>query len=1248
MKKIMSFVIVSITLLINGIAGYAQTQQSDIEKSVETAAASIRSALLSNQNIDISAHIDTLEKYLHEKPVSLKLSVKYFAIFTLNGYYLEKQIPKVNYDELIEATMVTQKFDAFYDPFYINCAYGLGMEYENRGLYARAVDAYELTLKAFAKVNQGNHSLFDYNIQKRISQLYYLQLGNIPEWLVAQEKAVDIIEQISGQNNESYIKDLDELSLAYQLNNQYEKSDSCLFIRQNYFEKNNLQHSPEYIETLDERASVKRMLPVPQYKEAINLYEKILSLQTDGMPEYANTLYEMAMCYREQENLKQAKFYADISANIAQKNQDENIDLLFNLIQLYKTSNGIEQARALINNISFDPKDNLSLLSKMAYIYALIDDYQQSRKYVEQAKIQADKRIASEDNTLNFSNELGDLSNALLVLGEYEDVIKYQEISLNITKQAFGEDHSISRKIRIFLVGLYSMVGNYDKALDLLEFLTQNKDAPDYLEILHNQADLYSTIGSFDKAISIYETILSYQLNPLTKCNILLSLSGCYVSKADLLKEEEKNNETINPINNAREYALQLLNLSKEEYGTNSEQYILSLNQTAAVYCLLDSFQIAREYADNCLNVINENHFGDSERASYLGSLAFVYAEMKDFSKAIELGEEIKKIQQKINNEKPLEEYYTLFLLSESYLGNHNFERAQYYYTGLYKNLIENIQKNFSYMTGQQRENYLRVYQSQLYNAGKFIDISNSKDSFSKVVYDVSLFSKGLLLRTTNDIREAVYSLGNRSLINDFEQLGSLRQQIDALQQKGNYDKDNVQTLENQADSLDKAVTQASQAYRNLKADMAMTWQDVQKQLKPDEAAVEFVNFRLFDTQWTDSTMYAALVLRPGMESPAWIPLCEQKDLESVLQATVKEDSLQIKNLYNTKGKKLYQLVWQALEKELPDVKTVYYSPSGLLYKIAFNALPTENENVLLSDKYNLHLLSSTREIARLKKETTAVSAQDTTVVYGGLTYDRQQLAYHQPEEQSSENDDIPYWKRHRAAELPDAGLRSGFSWDTLPGTRKETKEIVSLLKSKHIPSQYYTDDKGTEESFKQLSGTKTGVIHLSTHGFFLPDIENKVVEDFVRHLGGGKEKPFENPLLRSGLIMSGANDQWLDKEVIQDDREDGILTADEIARLNLTKTKLVVMSACETGLGDVKNSEGVFGLQRAFKLAGVESLIMSLWKVPDNATAELMTTFYQQWLSGQSKQNAFKNAQQKVREKYKSPYYWAAFVMMD
>jgi CHAT domain-containing protein len=239
---------------------------------------------------------------------------------------------------------------------------------------------------------------------------------------------------------------------------------------------------------------------------------------------------------------------------------------------------------------------------------------------------------------------------------------------------------------------------------------------------------------------------------------------------------------------------------------------------------------------------------------------------------------------------------------------------------------------------------------------------------------------------------------------------------------------------------------------------------------------------------------------------------------------------------------------------------------------------------------------------------------------------------------------------RKRDAELPDMESRSGFSeWNYLAGTKTETERIVNSLSGRNIPHRFYTEDTGNEESFKSLSGTQTGVIHLATHGFFLPDAENKAVDEIVRQLGGNKDKPFENPLLRSGLILSGANNQWRAKEYVLDENiEDGILTADEISRLNLTKTRLVVLSACETGLGDVKNSEGVFGLQRAFKLAGVESLIMSLWKVPDEATAELMTTFYDEWLAGKSKQEAFRAAQQKVRDRYNSPYYWAAFVMMD
>ena len=190
-----------------------------------------------------------------------------------------------------------------------------------------------------------------------------------------------------------------------------------------------------------------------------------------------------------------------------------------------------------------------------------------------------------------------------------------------------------------------------------------------------------------------------------------------------------------------------------------------------------------------------------------------------------------------------------------------------------------------------------------------------------------------------------------------------------------------------------------------------------------------------------------------------------------------------------------------------------------------------------------------------------------------------------------------------------------------------------------------FTEIAGNEESFKNLDGHKVGVIHLATHGFFLEDLKDEN-RDLIQRLGGSGPKSGKNPLLRSGLILSGANNAWSGKVV--EGVEDGILTADEIARLNLTGTRLVVLSACQTGLGDVNNSEGVFGLQRAFKLAGAETLIMSLWEVSDNASSDLMSAFYREWLGGKSKQDAFKEAQRLVREKYPAPYYWAAFVMLD
>jgi CHAT domain-containing protein len=386
------------------------------------------------------------------------------------------------------------------------------------------------------------------------------------------------------------------------------------------------------------------------------------------------------------------------------------------------------------------------------------------------------------------------------------------------------------------------------------------------------------------------------------------------------------------------------------------------------------------------------------------------------------------------------------------------------------------------------------------------------------------------------------------------------------------------------------------------------------------------------------------------MEAPAWIPLFEEGRLAEILsRAEGQHSSEQARILYEIFGAELYAAIWQPLEAALAGVKTVYYSPSGLLHKIAFNALPADSGR--LADQYDLNLVSSTREVVYFAKNN-AEAAPVAAVVYGGIDYDTEAgLMRLAAQEMLKDGVEIAATPDTAVAAVLSAertrGARGGV-WSPLPATRIEARSIQGYLRESRVAAALFEDSYGNEESFKQLDGAKTALIHLATHGFFLTDLERDYEEEErMRQMGEMVPKVRDNPLLRSGLVLSGGNHAWTGAPV--EGVEDGILTADEIARLNLVGARLVILSACQTALGDVNNSEGVFGLQRAFKLAGVESLIMSLWEVDDNATAKLMNAFYGEWLiKGKSKQAAFKEAQRQVRVEYPAPYYWAAFVMMD
>ena len=235
-----------------------------------------------------------------------------------------------------------------------------------------------------------------------------------------------------------------------------------------------------------------------------------------------------------------------------------------------------------------------------------------------------------------------------------------------------------------------------------------------------------------------------------------------------------------------------------------------------------------------------------------------------------------------------------------------------------------------------------------------------------------------------------------------------------------------------------------------------------------------------------------------------------------------------------------------------------------------------------------------------------------------------------------------------------DSTLRSS-TWNDLPFTGKEVDSIARILRTGGVQTQLRKGYDATEEAFKTIGKNSPSprILHIATHGFFFPDPKNNPQSEFRNPpLGEPVFRRSDNPMIRSGLILAGGNGAWSrgpGSKPYKPGAEDGILTAYEISQMDLRNTELVVLSACETGLGDIAGNEGVYGLQRAFKIAGAKYLIMSLWQVPDKQTSLLMTTFYQKWLQGKMEiPEAFRAAQKELRERGFDPYQWAGFVLVE
>lgn len=820
-----------------------------------------------------------------------------------------------------------------------------------------------------------------------------------------------------------------------------------------------------------------------------------------------------------------------------------------------------------------------------------------------------------------FENYLYDLKNHFKQ-GEYEQGIPRLIQYRNYYKRLYPQDGNIYIIINQILAQSFYYLGKAAEAEAILQEsidLLKNdfSDSPIYRHILSDFGLLYSDLRNYDKANELFnEAVYLYEKNLDLGSDFATTLSNF------ALVQRALGNEL---------WAKMMIDWAKEIITTNNDRGNESL---AAILMNLGIIYGELGFKEEGIaNLLEAKEICDKEKnmivkTELLNNIAVMYLEKKNYKIALKYYEDAFDTSQN-----PLRRFFvgmqmawTKFLLKDKNSLSTSVELSQ--------EIISDVIDKFTFMSNEEREHFWEVSNWELNVLNTILANSGKSDCWGNI-YNNTLFSKGLLLKTSNIIKNEIFNSGDKESISLLNRKIYLEK---FLEQEGIND-DSLKLIKDSINSYDKLLAERSSGYASFKKELSTNWSDIRLSLNKDEAAIEFVEIPVIEKDSiTPLRKYYALLVRDNQKHPQLIPLCLTHEIGELLtrKSKIKLEKF-VSELYSSDspdqsiGNKLYSCIWEPIEKELNGVHTIYYSPIGQLNSVSFGAIISNS--LCLSEKYNLHLLSSTSEVIKFKqKQNTSIND---AIIYGGIKYDTG------TEELIAEA--RGYGRTNELTRsIESDSTRSG--WKYLEGTEREASNIVSILKGANINSRMIKENKANEESFKALDQASPSLLHIATHGFFLSDPIQIELNPFMQKK---QAKWYSSPLLRSGLLFAGANRAWLGEDLVEG-IEDGILTAEEISKLNLSKTKIVVLSACETGLGEVVSTEGVFGLQRAFKLAGVQTLIMSLWKVPDLATSKLMIEFYNYWINGLEVHQAFQKAQQLIKQEYPSPYYWAGFVMLD
>lgn len=949
-------------------------------------------------------------------------------------------------------------------------------------------------------------------------------------------------------------------------------------------------------------------------------------------------------------------------------------------------------AKVLDKELRPQHSDMLNILNHLGVYYELTDQYAKAIATLNKAALAA--RAKFSDTDFKYGDELTFLSRLQIKLGQYEDAEKNIDKALTILENFRKDEDKKGLLVNAIdtKANLYGIKGLFDEASDALARsgkILKKADSDlgiDALSTAQDLASLFIQLGNYsetaeilDKLIEEYEKVYgpksSRLVEPLVNKGKLLLAQGDY-TEADKIANRanqiavgiygEKSTKTastqkllaeidytIGDYDKAEDNIVLAIASQEKQFSRNHIEVAKSLSLLALTkfYKGEDRKQVEKimlesrdimgaklgkdnpQYADILKNMavlyISEKKYDQAfsaltqaetiwrtktgqknsiQAAAIFALTGDVYYQLKNYDRATEFYTRGKDVYERYFSDTHPEYVKILSKIAKVYYMKKDFKAAKKNIEQALNNYENFIKQFFPALSEREKAKYWNTIKGdfEFYNTLAFSQLEDFRDLSGKV-YNYQLLTKALLLSSSIKIRERILNSSDEGLKASYNLWVQRKEQLtNALSMSTQQLTDNgidPVMLGNEVERLEKELSEKSEIFGSGFENKRITYENVQSALGKNDVAVEMVRFRYFNHNFTDSIIYVALYVKADKSRPKAIELPEGHRMETryfryfrnCIQGKIADQFS-------------YRVFWEPIQKEIGQYATIYLSPDGVYNQLNLEAIPTPDGKYVI-DNSNIVIVSNTKDLyLRKVKAKDAKPNGNKASMFGNPTF---------------------YMTASATRE-----------WTDLPGTEKEVNELQTLLKQKGWATDEYMETNASEDKIKSLDNPR--IFHIATHGFY----SKAEAGTAQKQLTENEAMMAENPLMKSGLLLRGGGD-ILAKTKYNFNIESGVLTAYEAMSLNLDKTDLVVLSACETGLGEISNGEGVYGLQRAFLVAGAKVLIMSMFKVDDDATQKLILNFYKKWLATGNLRNSFIEAKKELRAEYPEPIYWGAFMMI-